>query len=147
MESKIEKILKPYPVIMEITIAWGDMDAFQHVNNTVYFKYFETVRIKYLEKINFMDCTKIGPILASIQCKFMAPLIYPDIITIGVKTMKMEDDRLIMDYCAVSSNLMKIAAKGSGVIVSYDYANGTKASVPEEVKQKVQKLEEKFNTD
>jgi acyl-CoA thioester hydrolase len=56
--------ISDYPVIIEIPIAWGDMDAFQHVNNTVYFKHFESARIAYFEKINFLEVmneTDIGP--------------------------------------------------------------------------------------
>ncbi|MCB1050236.1 MAG: acyl-CoA thioesterase, partial [Acidobacteria bacterium] len=37
--------LSQYPHRVEIELAWGDMDAFQHVNNTVYLRFFETSRI------------------------------------------------------------------------------------------------------
>ena len=39
------KQLENYPVVIEIPVAWGDMDAFQHVNNVAYFRYFESARI------------------------------------------------------------------------------------------------------
>ena len=66
----MEELIGAYPVVITIPIAWGDMDAFQHVNNTVYFKHFESARISYFEKINFLEVmnkTGIGPILASSQ--------------------------------------------------------------------------------
>ena len=34
-----------YPVVIEIPVAWGEMDAYGHVNNIVYFRYFESARI------------------------------------------------------------------------------------------------------
>ncbi|GIW21089.1 MAG: hypothetical protein KatS3mg068_0096 [Candidatus Sericytochromatia bacterium] len=43
-------MLDDYPIKIEIPIAWGDMDPFNHVNNIFYFKYFESSRIKYFEK-------------------------------------------------------------------------------------------------
>ena len=41
----MEELTREYPVIIELPVAWGDMDAFAHVNNTAYFKYFESARI------------------------------------------------------------------------------------------------------
>jgi acyl-CoA thioester hydrolase len=73
----MQDLLKNYPVVIEIPIAWGDMDAFQHVNNIMYFKYFESARISYFEKLDFneqMKKTGIGPILANTQRKFKIPL-------------------------------------------------------------------------
>ena len=66
----MKELIGDYPVVIDIPIAWGDMDAFQHVNNTVYFKHFESARISYFEKIDFLEVmnkTGIGPILASTQ--------------------------------------------------------------------------------
>ena len=50
-ETILEDLLKSYPVVIDIPIAWGEMDALKHVNNMVYFRYFESVRVVYLEKI------------------------------------------------------------------------------------------------
>jgi len=54
----MQDLLKNYPVVIEIPIAWGDMDAFQHVNNIMYFKYFESARISYFEKLDFNEQMK-----------------------------------------------------------------------------------------
>src|SRR5687767_1167703 len=54
-------------VTVEIPVQWGDMDAFGHVNNTVYFRWFESARIAYFEKIGLnerMRRDRKGPILA-----------------------------------------------------------------------------------
>ena len=41
-----------WPVRRELPVQWGDMDAFAHVNNTVYLRWFETVRIAYFEELD-----------------------------------------------------------------------------------------------
>ena len=51
----MNELLQSFRAVIDIPVKWGDMDAFQHVNNTIYFRYFESVRIAYLEKINFMS--------------------------------------------------------------------------------------------
>ena len=43
--NQIADLLADFPVTVEIPVAWGDMDAMGHVNNVVYFRYFETARI------------------------------------------------------------------------------------------------------
>jgi acyl-CoA thioester hydrolase len=57
---------------------WGDMDALGHMNNTVYFRYFEQARIAWFDAIG-ADYKKLpeGPILGSIACRFVLPAVYP----------------------------------------------------------------------
>ena len=42
-------VLEGYQVTIDVNVAWGEMDAFEHVNNVVYFRYFESVRMAYFE--------------------------------------------------------------------------------------------------
>lgn len=146
----MKDLVKAYPVTIEIPIAWGDMDAFQHVNNVVYFKYFESARISYFEKIDFlkvMDETGIGPILASTQCRYKIPLTYPDRITVGAKIDIIENDRFVMKYTAISHKLKKTAALGEGVLVTFDYQSNKKALIPDEIRKRIVDLEKNVNPD
>jgi hypothetical protein len=40
--------LKDFPALERVSVQWGDMDAFQHINNAMYIKYFESARITHL---------------------------------------------------------------------------------------------------
>ncbi len=53
-----EERLEGFPVVVEIPVLWGDMDAFQHVNNVTYFRYFESARIAYFERIGALEFMK-----------------------------------------------------------------------------------------
>ena len=44
-------ILQECPLVIEVPVLWGEMDALQHVNNIVYFRYFENARMAYFEKL------------------------------------------------------------------------------------------------
>ena len=137
--------LSGFPVVIDIPVAWGEMDALRHVNNIVYFRYFESARIAYFEKLRFwefMDQTGIGPILASIQCKFKIPLTYPDAVSVGTRIPKIEQDRFVMEYRAVSHKSHAIAAEGESVVVSYNYHENKKTLLPDEMKQRILTLEE-----
>lgn len=139
-----------FPVTIEIPIAWGDMDAFQHVNNVVYFKHFESARIAYFETIDWlttMHQTGIGPILASTQCRYKIPLTYPDTVTVGARVDAIEAERFIMTYVVVSRRHGKAAALGEGTLVAYDYRHRRKTRIPEEIKQRIIRLETQARPD
>jgi acyl-CoA thioester hydrolase len=140
----MQELLDSYPVVIEIPIAWGDMDAFQHVNNVVYFRYFESARIAYFDRIRFMavmNATGIGPILASTRCRFKIPLTYPDRVSAGAKVDHMEQDRFVMKYALVSHKHRDIAATGEGLLVTFDYGNNRKADIPDEIRKAIRELE------
>ena len=63
---------------VRMPIRWGDMDAMGHVNNTMYFRYFEQARIALFE---VMDCppdpSGVGPVIISAHCTFLKQLRYP----------------------------------------------------------------------
>ena len=141
----MRELLHTYPVVIDIPIAWGEMDALRHVNNIVYFRYFESARMAYFDKLdiwNYMQETGTGPILAATSCKFRIPLTYPDTVSVGTKTTRIEDDRYLMNYAVVSHRHRKIAAEGEGLIVSYDYRELRKVSLPDEIKERIRRLEQ-----
>jgi acyl-CoA thioester hydrolase len=61
-----------------IPIRWGDMDAMGHVNNTIYFRYMEIVRIEWLHRIGGPpDPEGCGPLIVNAFCNFIKQLEYP----------------------------------------------------------------------
>jgi len=54
----MKQLKKEYPVVLSQDIIWGDMDAFGHINNTVYFRYFEDARIAYFDQIGVHEQMK-----------------------------------------------------------------------------------------
>lgn len=139
-----DDLLAGYPVTIAIPVAWGEMDALGHVNNVVYFRYFETARIHYFARAGFTPqdrADSIGPILASVSCRFRRPLTFPDTVTVGVRVTAIAPDRLTVHQRIVSQKLGVIAAEGEGVIVSYDYRAGRKAPLPPEVVAAIRQLE------
>lgn len=147
MAEPIDTLLADYPIVVEATVAWGDMDAFQHVNNTVYFRWFESGRIAYFRALGFDSRgdggggPAIGPILAATDCRFRLPLAYPDRVSIGTRVSELGSDRFTMEYAVVSHELGALAASGSGLIVSYDYAARAKAPLPDEIRHRIEELE------
>lgn len=133
-----------FPVVFETPVAWGEMDAMGHVNNIMYFRYFESARLAYFERVGFLDEMKrngVGPILATTKCRFRKPLTYPDRIRIGATAKDVQDDRFTMLYCIESAALGTIAADGEGLIVAYDYNAQQKTAIPDSVRRAILDLE------
>lgn len=132
--------LADYPVRVEISVRWGDMDAFGHVNNTLFFRYLESARIAYLDAIDFRNSRGVGPILAETRCRFLKPLAYPDRVRVGARATRIEEDRFTHEYLVVSERLEAVVAVGEGLIVSYDYERGVKAPLPADVRARIEAL-------
>jgi acyl-CoA thioester hydrolase len=142
MAADVDALLENFPVRVRVPVAWGEMDAFGHVNNVVYFRYFENARIEYLRLIDFADASAVGPILASTHCRFRRPVTYPDQLQVGVRTTEISADRFTIEYRLVSERLGEVAAEGGGVVVSYDYVAGRKAPIPAAVRRAIETLEQ-----
>ena len=136
--------LQEYSVVTELPVLWGHMDAFQHVNNTVYFRFFESARIAYGDRVGMYKFLKedgIGPILAATGCNFLKPLRYPDTVRIGCRTVRISAYDMDQDYAIYSERLKKIAATGTATIVAYDYTQLKKSQFPQPLLERILKLE------
>jgi acyl-CoA thioester hydrolase len=144
MTDTWQELLRGFPSVVEVPVLWGDMDAYQHVNNTVYFRYFETGRIAYFQQIGFLGATDeqgIGPILGSASCRFRFPLTYPDTVSIGTTVTNIGSDRITMCHVVVSQRHGRVAAEGEGVVVSFDYRVRRKAPLPDAIRQQIEAMQ------
>ena len=132
-----------FPLVMTQDVIWRDMDAFQHVNNAVYFRYFEDIRMKFFEEtgiVRLMNETQLGPILGSTRCDFRSPLEFPDRIQVATAIEDIKARRFSMKYVVWSEGQDRIAAEGEGLLVYYDYAAGRSCEIPAQVRQAIEKL-------
>ncbi len=144
MAHPLKQLEKDYPVILSQDIAWGDMDAFGHVNNTVYFRYFENARIEYFSRIGVLledKQLRVGPILASAHCNFRIPLDFPDHIHIGIRSRLLSAKKFSMEFAVFSERHGAIAAEGDGLIVYYDYAAGKSCEISDAIVGAIKMLE------
>ncbi|MBL8321245.1 MAG: acyl-CoA thioesterase [Acinetobacter sp.] len=132
--------LAEYPVIYEQKVAWGDMDAFGHVNNAVYYRYIESARICYFEELNIFQ-QDIYTVVASSQCQYLRPLFYPDQLKIGARVEEMRSSAIRMSYILWSGQQQNIAARGEAVIVCVDKLNLQKIPMPENIRQNIKQIE------
>lgn len=136
--------LARFPILVELDVAWGEMDSYAHVNNVVYFRYFENARIAYLDRIGWMASMRehgLGPIIASTQARYRKPVSYPDHLLVGARVSDIQPDRVTFEYKLVSTKWNALAAEGQAVVVSYDYRANIKAPIPEPIRRAIEELE------
>jgi acyl-CoA thioester hydrolase len=146
MNDAVADLLADYPVTVERPVSWGEMDAFQHVNNARFFRYFEDARIAYFKRMNVFDRRgrwgNLAPILSLTSCDFKTPLVHPDTIHVGARVTEIEGARMTMEHAIASVDQERLAAVGEAVVVAYDYEAEQKANVPEMWHEAIEQLED-----
>jgi acyl-CoA thioester hydrolase len=125
-----------FPFTMDGRVEWADIDIFGHVNNAYYFQYFERVRAELFQLEGLFERQKkhrIGPILASANCKFIAPLNYPDNLKFGIGIAEIKSDGFLLKHGVYSIGMDTLAAIGDGQIVYFDYEKNQKTEIPADV--------------
>ncbi|MGK2860165.1 MAG: acyl-CoA thioesterase [Thermoanaerobaculia bacterium] len=125
-----------YVVPHEVT--WQDLDAMGHVNNAVYFAYFEWARTKYwLEMEGAVDPTSLGFIVARAECDFRRELKMMDLVHIRVRVSELRNSSLDFVYEVGNSSTGEIAATGKVVVVLYSWQERRKISISDELRARI----------
>jgi acyl-CoA thioester hydrolase len=146
MERSQLPALADFPVAIRLPVQWGDQDAFQHVNNTVYFRWFESVRIVYLETVGLqalMENERVGPILAAISCQYRSPVTYPDAVHLGARVTRLGRSSITMDHRVYSETQQSIVAHGDSTLVVFDYNVQKSRPIPPEIRRAIEQCEGK----
>ena len=134
-----------YPVSVEIPVVWGEMDALQHVNNVVYFRYFETVRIEYLQRIGIMELLSRGqmmPVVAQTSARYRRAVTFPDTLLVEAKVSEVGEYGFTMSYQITSREQGVVTTLGEARVVMLDKTTGNKTLLTAELKQKILQLEQ-----
>jgi len=120
-------------------IRWGDMDAFRHVNNTVYFRYMEQARVEWIGTLGI----EVGPGKGSMLmingfCNFYQQLSYPGelilktyIGTIGKSSVD------LFTSMALTTSPDTLSAEGGATMVWVDLQTNKSAPWPEHLLHKI----------
>ena len=136
--------LAHYPIIHQQPIHWGEMDAFNHLNNVVYYRYAESARIGYLQALGMFDGSMVT-VLAQSSCQYLRSVTYPDTLLIRMRCQRLGNTSIVMEYSYYSCAQEAIVATADAVIVRL-YSDG-KDKLPwsNEERERLLKLEAKFN--
>lgn len=133
-----------YPVKLVLPVQWGEMDAFHHVNNVHYLRWFESARIAYFAAVGLAieleARPRLRPILARGTIDYRAPVTFPDTVTVEATVKSFGTTSFVMGYRLHSQAQQRLVAEGESVIVVLD-AEGAKTPLPPELKARIVALE------
>ncbi len=110
-------------------IAWGDMDALGHVNNSRYLDYFQEARIEWLKELNISMAGTTGPVVIHVSATFLKPVVYPATVTLRSSIHSIGNSSMLMDHHLYQDELLM--SHGTSKIVWVDYAQGKSVPLPE----------------
>lgn len=130
-----------YRVLRPITTRWSDNDAYGHVNNVVYYSWFDTAVNAYLIEqgaLNVHSGETIGLVVET-HCNYFSPLAFPEPITVGLRVEKMGTSS-VRYALAIFGQSECAAAQGHFVHVYVDAATRVPVALPEKLKTVLEPL-------
>ena len=110
-------------------IAWGDMDALGHVNNSRYLDYFQEARIEWLSDLNIHMNEKTGPVVIQVSATFLKPVVYPATVTLRSSIQSIGNSSMLMEHHLYQDETLM--SHGTSKIVWVDYALGKSVPLPD----------------
>ena len=130
--------LSHYPIIHRQPIHWGEMDAFNHLNNVIYYRYAESARIVYLQALGMFD-GRMVTMLAHSSCQYLRPVTFPDTLLLGVRCQRLGNTSIVIDYYSCAQQA--IVATAEAVIVRLDSKGKDKLPWTEDERARLLALE------
>src|SRR6266513_674100 len=123
-----------FPCWYPVQIRFRDLDPLAHVNNTVYFTYFEEARSYYFDQLDTWVKER--------TCTYELPLIRGDQVEVGVRVVKVGRTSFIMEHqIRDMSEHERIFATGKSVMVWCNYQNGRPHPVPPSLRNAFEQME------
>ncbi|WP_340677853.1 thioesterase family protein [Paraglaciecola sp.] len=126
-----------YPHIEKLPTRWADNDMYGHVNNVVYYAYFDTVVNRLLINqgwLNPLEDKEIA-VVAETQCQFFNSVAYPEILDVGLLVERVGNSSVTYRLGVFSQDRLEPAAQGRFVHVYVDKVTRQPVSIPPAVRQ------------
>ncbi len=132
-----------------IPVRFADCDMLGHLNHAKMFTYMEETRAAYLMQLprlgfsaNFNEID-LSVILAEVSCVYKSPAYFGETILVRVRVSEMKRSSFVMDYEMLDHKTSRLVALGRTVGVLFDYKNQKSVPFPDEVKQKIEEIEQR----
>ncbi len=131
-----------YPHFLAIPTRWMDNDIYGHVNNVVYYSYFDTVVNEYLIREGGLDIHegRVIGFAVETRCNFFAPLEFPETVEAGLAVAHLGNSSVRYAIGLFSERRSTVAAAGEFVHVFVERAGGKPVPIPDGIRRALEKL-------
>jgi len=125
--------------ISRIPVRWGVMDSYGHVNNTVYFRYFEQARVEWLEQWGqaVRIDEPVAPVIINARCTFLIQVTYPATVIVRLYGGEPGRSSLMSWYELGVEGDDRLYAEGAAKLVWMDPRTGRSVPLPDELRARV----------
>ncbi len=131
-----------YPHFLSIPTRWIDNDVYHHVNNAIYYMFFDTVINEYLVLeggLDFRQGEVVG-LAVETHCQFKKPIAFPDVVDAGIRVGKLGNSSVRYEIGLFIQGDDQIAAYGYFVHVFVKQSTKRPSPIPNNIRQALQKL-------
>ncbi len=131
-----------YAHFTQITTRWMDNDAYAHVNNVVYYSWFDTVVNEYLVRTGVLDIAQsdVVGLVVETQCNYFAPIAFPDRVTAGLRVAKLGTSSVRYEIGIFRGDEPQTSAQGHFVHVYVDRESNRPIALPPRLRDALEPL-------
>ncbi len=131
-----------YAQLTTIDTRWMDNDAYGHVNNVVYYSFFDTAVNRWLIERGLLDIAGSAAIglVVETQCRYLSPISFPDRVTAGVRVVHLGRSSVRYELALFRNDDTSPAAVGHFVHVYVDRTSRTSVAIPDAVREALERL-------
>ena len=121
-----------FKVWRTFTTRWADNDAYGHVNNTVFYQWFDSAVNGWMVGQGMLDIATGDPIglVVQTQCTYFAPLAFPEAVEVGLRVAELRRSSIRYRIGVFGEGQQRAAAQGEFVHVVVDRANRRPVEIP-----------------
>ncbi len=126
----------------EITTRWADNDVFAHVNNVIYYSYFDTAVTEFLIRNGVLDIEKsdVVGLVVNTQCNYFSSIAFPDRVHVGLRIANQGTSSVRYDIAIFRNDEQTASAQGHFVHVYDDRATNRPVPVPQNLVRALEKI-------
>ncbi len=132
MPEQPKHLRRDYKHFQPITTRWHDNDIYGHVNNVVYYGFFDTAVNNYLIRqggLDIQDGDIVGFVVSS-ACDYFASIAYPDLIEVGLRVAKLGNSSVQYELAIFRGGEQEACAAGRFVHVFVERASNRPTAIP-----------------
>jgi acyl-CoA thioester hydrolase len=136
MQNMRDTARSDFPHFLEIPTRWMDNDAYQHVNNVVYYSYFDTAVNRFLIDRGVLDIhgDRIVGLVVDTGCSYFSSISFPDTVCVGVRVAKLGNSSVRYELALYRNDEQRPAAAGHFVHVYVNRETNQSVTIPDPVR-------------
>ena len=142
MSRPVPRRREDYRWFMTIATRWADNDAYGHVNNTVYYEWFDTAVNRWLIEAGLLDIERGDPIGLVVEtgCSYFAPLSFPGDVEVGIAVDRLGTSSVTYRVGVFGAGLVEPSAQGNFTHVYVGRESRRPAPLTGEWREKLEQL-------